>query len=191
MFFHFSPSLYILSLQYYFDKSICFIKLVAFMIKIIVYNLTLCYNNKNNERFFLVDNIPILKSTITVDQARNLNPLVLAFIGDSVQQLYVRTKLVVGSTKKTGELHKLAIKEIKAEAQADIVNHLLPHFNEEELNIYKRARNSKANTVAKNASIADYKRASGFEAVIGYLYLTGQHERLYKLLTYDFNEDTL
>lgn len=146
---------------------------------------------KRKERFFLIDNIPILQSTISKDEARNLNPLVLAFIGDSVQQLYVRTKLVVGSTKKTGELHKLAIKEIKAVAQADIVEHLLPYFNEEEVAIYKRARNSKANTTAKNASIAEYKKASGFEAVLGYLYLTGQHNRLNELLTYDLNEEDL
>ncbi|MEG1613372.1 MAG: ribonuclease III domain-containing protein [Clostridia bacterium] len=132
----------------------------------------------------MTDNIPVLNSVIPKSEAVNQNPLVLAFIGDSVQQLYVRTKLVVGSTKKTGELHKLAIREIKAVAQAETLDHLLPLFNDDEMAIYKRARNSKANTIAKNASVADYKKASGFEAVLGYLYLIGEHDRLNELLSY-------
>ncbi len=128
------------------------------------------------------DYIPFLKNTISETEAAALNPLVLAFVGDSVQQLYVRTKLALGCDKKAGELHKLAVKEVKAEAQAEIVEKLLPIFTPEETDIFKRTRNTHYNTSAKNASIGDYKKASGFEAVLGYLYLTGKHERLEELL---------
>lgn len=137
----------------------------------------------------MTDNIPVLNSSITPSEARAMNPLVLAFVGDSVQQLYVRTRLVLSSTGKSGALHKLAVREIKAVAQAETLELLLPLFSEEELSVYKRARNSKANTVAKNATVAEYKKASGFEAVLGYLYLSGQHERLEFLLNLSSEEN--
>ena len=119
------------------------------------------------------DTIPFLTTIITKAEADEMNPLVLAFVGDSVQQLYVRT----------GALHKLATKEIKAEAQADKIEKLLPCLFEEEIAVYKRARNAHYSSSAKNASIGDYKKASGFEALLGYLYLTGNHDRLNELLS--------
>lgn len=132
----------------------------------------------------MADNIPVLTNIISEREASSLNPLVLAFVGDGVQQLYVRTKLVIGSSKKTGELHRLASREIKAAAQADALEKLLPLFTAEETAVYKRARNTHYSTAAKNATLADYKKASGFEAVLGYLYLTGKHDRLSLLLKY-------
>lgn len=136
------------------------------------------------------DNIPILRHTVSEAEAVSLNPLVLAFVGDTVQQLYVRTKLALNSQKKAGELHKLAVLEVKAVAQAEIVEKLLPLFTEEETDIFKRARNTHYNTSAKNASIGEYKKASGFEAVLGYLYLTGKHERLETLLSVSADEES-
>lgn len=124
------------------------------------------------------DSVPFFENPISEDDVQKLNPLVLAFVGDAVQQLYVRTRLCTTCQKKAGELHKLAIQEIKATAQADFMDKLLPYLNENEMAIFKRARNTHYTTAAKNASIADYKKASGFEAVIGYLYLTGKHDRL-------------
>lgn len=85
--------------------------------------------------------------------------------------------------QKSGALHKLATKEIKAEAQADKIEKLLPCLSEEEVAVYKRARNAHYSSSAKNASIGDYKKASGFEALLGYLYLTGKHDRLNELLS--------
>lgn len=130
------------------------------------------------------DNIPVNANPVSEAEAQDINPLVLAFVGDTVQQLYVRTKLALGCRKKSGELHKMATGEIKAVAQADIMDKLLPLLTDEETAVFKRARNAHYTTSAKNASIADYKKASGFEAVVGYLYLTGRHERLETLLTY-------
>lgn len=111
-------------------------------------------------------------------KANNTNPIVLAFVGDAVYSLFVREKLTFYSDCKTGELNKLATKEVNAVAQSEIVKELLPIFTEEELAVFKRARNAKKTTKAKHASVAEYNNATGFEAVLGYLYITGQTDRL-------------
>lgn len=126
--------------------------------------------------------LPIAQNFLTEKEILNLNPLVLAFVGDSVQQLMVRTKLASTSTAKAGELHKLATSEIKASAQAKLMDKLMDFLSEDELAVFKRARNTHMNTMAKNASLSDYKKASGFEAVVGYLYLLGKNERLQQLM---------
>ena len=125
--------------------------------------------------------LPIAKEFLTEKEILSLNPLVLAFVGDSVQQLMVRTKLASTSTAKAGELHKLQSEQIKASAQAKYMDEIMSILTEEEIAVFKRARNTHMNTMAKNASVADYKKASGFEAVIGYLYLLGKNERLEEL----------
>lgn len=125
--------------------------------------------------------IPRLEQQLTQKEILALNPLVLAFVGDSVQQLAVRTKLASTSTAKAGELHKLATQQVKASAQAKYMAAIMEHLTDEEMSVYKRARNTHMNTMAKHASVADYKKASGFEAVIGYLYLLGQNDRLNEL----------
>ena len=125
--------------------------------------------------------LPIAKEFLTEKEILGLNPLVLAFVGDSVQQLMVRTKLASTSTAKAGELHKLQSEQIKASAQAKYMDELMSILTEDEIAIFKRARNTHMNTMAKNASVADYKKASGFEAVIGYLYLLRKNERLNQL----------
>lgn len=115
-------------------------------------------------------------------RAKNINPIVLAFVGDAVFSLYVRGKLTFNSDFKTGQLNKLATAEVKATAQAELLKDILPLFNEEELAIFKRARNAKKTTKAKHASVAEYNASTGFEAVIGYLYLIGNYDRLNFLL---------
>ena len=102
-------------------------------------------------------------------KASNLNPVVLAFVGDAVYSLFVREKLTFTSSAKSGELNKIATSIVKATSQAEFVKMLLPLFNEEELAIFKRARNAKKTTRAKNASVAEYNASTGLEAVIGYL----------------------
>lgn len=126
--------------------------------------------------------VPINPSIMSRAEVRQLNSLVLAYVGDSVQQLMIRAELAGETTAKAGELHRLASLRIKASAQAADMDRIMPYLDEEELDVYKRARNSKMNTMAKNASCADYKKASGFEAVIGYLYLLGRQDRLEYLL---------
>ena len=125
--------------------------------------------------------LPIAKEYLTQKEILELNPLVLAFVGDSVQQLMVRTKLSCTSTATAGELHKLQSAQIKASAQAKYMDDIMSALSEDEIAVFKRARNTHMNTMAKHASVADYKKASGFEAVIGYLYLLGENERLEEL----------
>jgi len=137
----------------------------------------------------MLDFLPNLLSNISKDEARQISPLVLAFIGDGVQTLYVRTKLVLTSTLPPNELHKKTTEKVKAVSQAKQIKSLLSVLTEEELAIFKRARNSNVQSSAKNASLADYKQASGYEAVIGYLYLTANHERLNYLLQYAESEE--
>ena len=129
-----------------------------------------------------MDSLPKLTEIINEKQARELNPLVLAYIGDGVHTLYVRTKEMRNTTGKADKLHRLVTEQVKAEAQAKSLDAIRNLLTEEEESIFLRARNSRQHSVAKNASIADYKTATGFEAVIGYLYLTGQNERLDYLL---------
>ncbi len=126
---------------------------------------------------------------ISKEQAAGLNPLVLAFVGDSVQMLYIRTRLALSCGLKSGKLHKLAILSVNAAAQAETLEKLKGNLTEEETDIYKRARNSKSGSSAKNAKITDYRKATGLEAVLGYLYITGQRERLKELLNISFKEN--
>lgn len=116
------------------------------------------------------------------NKANNLNPVVLAFVGDAVYSLFVRERLTFLSDCKSGQLNKMATAEVNASAQAEFVNEILPILTEEELAVYKRARNAKKSTKAKHASVSDYNAATGFEAILGYLYLIGDTERLNVLL---------
>lgn len=115
-------------------------------------------------------------------KANNLNPIVLAFVGDAVYSLFVREKLTFSADYKTGELNRLATKDVKATAQAEFINDIIPLLSEEELSVFKRARNAKKSTKAKHASVVEYNLATGFEAILGYLYLIGDVERLNYIL---------
>ncbi len=106
-----------------------------------------------------------------------LNALVLAYIGDTLYDLYVRTRLVRSSHASAGTLHRKAIHFVCAEGQARSVKALIPELTEKETEIVKRARNAKSTTVPKHASIDDYHHATAFEALLGFLYLSGQQER--------------
>lgn len=130
-----------------------------------------------------------LQSPISKQEALALPPMSLAFIGDAAQSLYTRTRVTVGATlKKTGALHKEVTQVVKAVSQAAEVEKLLPLFDEDEQDLFRRARNCKVQTSAKHAEPAEYRKASGFEAVIGYLYLTGNTERLFAFLSAAYND---
>ena len=118
---------------------------------------------------------------MTEKQAREMNPLVLAYIGDSVQMLYVRTRTALGSDCKAGALHKAVSQEVKAHSQALAADRISALLTPEEEGVFRRARNSHTNNIAKNATSYDYRKATGYEALIGYLYVTGQRERLREL----------
>lgn len=108
-----------------------------------------------------------------------ISPLVLAYIGDTVYETYIREYLITKNiNKKVNDLHKSAVKYVKAKAQATIMHEIEEQLTEEELRIFKRGRNQKSHTSPKNADIIDYKHATGFEALIGYLHLGKEKERL-------------
>ena len=118
---------------------------------------------------------------------REYSPLVLAYIGDSVYETYVRTRLVARANTQVNNLHKTTINYVKAKAQSEIMKALLGQLTEEEEWVFKRGRNAKSATVPKNADVGEYRYATGFEALIGYLYLSGNIDRLYELLQFAFN----
>jgi len=113
---------------------------------------------------------------------RELSSLTLAFIGDSVYELFVRTKILSGGNRPAGELHKIAVGYVKAKAQSTAMHGLLDNLSDEETEIFKRGRNTNIHTVPKNADMNDYRTATGLEALIGYLYITGKTERLNEIL---------
>lgn len=110
------------------------------------------------------------------------SPLTLAYIGDAVYELVIRTMVVEKGNRQASQLHRLTTSYVKAQAQAAMIEALEPELTEEELAIYKRGRNAKSYTSAKNASILDYRKATGLEALIGYLYLSGREERVLFLI---------
>ena len=113
---------------------------------------------------------------------RTYSPLTLAYIGDAVYDLIIRTVVVERANRPANELHHITVRYVSAEAQSRIVETLIESFTEEELSVYRRGRNSKPHTMSKNASPADYLKATGFEAVLGYLYLQDKMERVLKLV---------
>ena len=123
-----------------------------------------------------------LFSTVSEQKAKNLSPITLAFVGDAVYSLYVREKLVLSTDFSTGTLQKLTSSEVSAHGQSELLEKIQPLFTEEETDVFKRGRNAKKSTRSKNASVAEYNRSTGFEAVLGFLYLTGQYQRIEKLL---------
>ena len=129
-----------------------------------------------------------LNATVEKNKAKNMNPVVLAYIGDAVFSLYTREKLTFYSDLKVNDLHRLASSEVRASSQAEFADILMPVLTEEESDIFRRARNAKKTTKAKNATVAEYNKSTGFEALLGYLYITGQHDRLNYLLNYKNND---
>ncbi len=130
-----------------------------------------------------------LEDVLSKNTAKQLSPITLAFIGDAVHSLFVREKLVFLKDDKGDNLNKKTSMEVCASAQSKLVNNILPLLDEEELDVYKRARNTKKGTRAKNATVSDYNKATGLEAVIGYLYLIGNKERINFLLNYSKETD--
>ena len=119
---------------------------------------------------------------LTEAQARMYSPLTLAFLGDAVYSLLVRNMLSLAANKPTGKLHKESITYVNAAFQASMIRELLPHLTESEATVFKRGRNAKSFTVPKNADVGEYRRATGFEALLGWLYMKGQTDRLEEIM---------
>ena len=113
---------------------------------------------------------------------RSYNPVTLAYIGDTIYDLLVRSLIVGEGNAPINVMNKRAANIVKAEAQAKVHDDILAMLSEEEADIMRRGRNAHKKTSAKNASISDYHKATGLEALIGYLYLLGREERILEIL---------
>ena len=113
---------------------------------------------------------------------KTYSPLTLAFIGDCAYDLVIRTILVENKNRSVNSLHKDKSELVNAKAQAEMSAYFKEILTEEEMDIYKRGRNAKTSSHAKNAGINDYHKATGFECLIGYLYLDGQNDRLLEII---------
>lgn len=119
---------------------------------------------------------------LTEKETLALNGLALAYVGDAVQSLYERHQFATLGGFKAGDLHRMVSARVNAHEQATLAENLFDALTEKEQAVYLRGRNSKSRHKAKNQSGADYRKATGFEAVLGYLYLTGNTERICQLL---------
>lgn len=114
---------------------------------------------------------------------RNYSPLTLAYIGDAAYELVIRSIIVEHGNAPVNKLHKRSSRLVKAKTQAEAAARLMDVFTEEELAVYKRGRNARSHTMAKNAEMTDYRMATGFEAVMGYLHLKQDYERMVTLVS--------
>ena len=112
---------------------------------------------------------------------RTYLPLTLAYIGDGIFDIVIRSVVVGKGNTKASQLHKHTSSIVKAHTQAVMIEALEPHLTKEEADIYRRGRNAKSPTMAKNATMADYRKATGLEALMGYLYLSDDFERVVEL----------
>lgn len=122
-------------------------------------------------------------------RARGMNAVTLAFIGDAVYSLYVRESLVFAADYRSGELQKLSSERVSAKGQAKLAGEIFDKLTETEKEVFLRGRNAKKPTKSKNASVAEYNISTGFEAVIGYLYLIGDYARIDALVSGEDNEN--
>ena len=122
---------------------------------------------------------------------RTYSPLTLAYIGDCIFDLIIRSVVVGKGNTRPNQLHQRTSSIVKAHTQALIIEYLEPQLTQEEADIYRRGRNAKSYTMAKNATMSDYRRATGFEALIGYLYLKEDYTRMLELIRMGIGEDIL
>ena len=123
-----------------------------------------------------------IKENVEIKDINTYSPLTLAYIGDAIYEIIIRTMVVSKGDRQVGELHKESSELVKASTQAEISKSLKDILTEEEERVFKRGRNAKSFTTAKNASMSDYRTATGFEALMGYLYLSHQSDRMLELI---------
>lgn len=136
------------------------------------------------------DFVTDIRSTFSLKEQplAQYSPLALAYIGDGVYDLIIRTMMVEKGNARVNQLHKKVSNLVKAATQAQMIHKLEPILTERERSVYHRGRNAKSYTKAKNASVMDYRCATGFEALVGYLYLDHQMERILELIKYSLEE---
>jgi ribonuclease-3 family protein len=129
------------------------------------------------------------RENLTPREVMQISPVTLAFVGDAVYSLYVRERLTLEVGGKTADLQRASVKVVSAKGQSAFMDKVLPALTEEEEDVFRRGKNAKKSTKSKSASHLEYNRSTGFEAVIGYLYLTGRTERMKELFALSTNED--
>lgn len=113
---------------------------------------------------------------------KQLNPLVLAYMGDAVYEVFIRQYVISLPNHRPNHLHRSAVRYVSAKAQAHALEACLPLLTKEELEVVKRGRNAKSGTSPKNADILDYRHSTAFECLLGYLFYAGRHDRLEELM---------
>lgn len=124
----------------------------------------------------------ILTKSYSKAELVQMKPLALAFVGDCVYELYIRNLLISEKFRDVNELHRKSVHFVKAKAQAYILHGIEEELTEDEINVVRRGRNAHPHTVPKNADVTDYRYATAFETLIGYIYLTGNKDRLEYIL---------
>lgn len=122
-----------------------------------------------------------------MDPAR-YSPLALAYMGDCLYDVIIKTIIIEKGNRSVASLHKMTTRLVNATTQSTIADALQEELTEEEMDVYRRGRNAKSYTTAKNATVSDYRRATGLEALIGYLYLQGKMSRVMDLLSCAFEK---
>lgn len=113
---------------------------------------------------------------------RTYSPLTLAYIGDGIYDLVIRSLIVARGNTRAGRLHSNTSRLVNAHSQSMMMEYLLPVLSTDEETVYRRGRNAHSPTMAKNAAMGDYRRATGFEALMGYLYLANRFDRMLDLV---------
>ena len=131
----------------------------------------------------------VLSPNMTIEQVNQISMLGLAHIGDAVYELLVRTRLCADGHKAVLDLHRSTVALVNAPAQAAAMKRLVPLLTADETAVYKRGRNAKVHSVPQRADISEYHAATGLEALFGWLYLTGQHERIGELFAAAMEEN--
>jgi len=126
---------------------------------------------------------------LSENEIRGISNLGLAHIGDCVYELMVRSRIICSGRSTSAGLHKDTVKYVSAPAQAAAVEKILPVLTDEERDVYRRGRNTRVNSVPKNADISQYHAATGLEALFGWLYLNARHERLNELFAILMEEE--
>ncbi|MCI8364902.1 MAG: ribonuclease III [Eubacterium sp.] len=127
---------------------------------------------------------------ISQKEINSYSPLTLAYLGDAVFEIIIRTIIVEKKSGAVKSLHRQSSDLVNAKAQSELMSRIMSALTEQEISIFKRGRNAKSHSVAKNADIHDYRTATGFEALIGYLYLNGEMERLLELIRLGLADDS-
>ena len=122
------------------------------------------------------------------NEIRQLNPLIWAYIGDAVYEVYIRSFIISNGRKTNKDLHKESIKFVKAGAQSDFLELIMPELTEDEQYIVRRTRNTKSSHIPRNADVIDYRRATALEGLVGYLYLTKNFSRLDEIMQLMLNK---